>query len=103
MICFALQRSRDHDDPARAKPTATTTRWRVSALPSPPPPPLTHAPDTPGPARARRGLELLRCRRGEPATWIVGASAATGHLDLPADVANRPVAAAAGRPRAVAG
>jgi protein ImuA len=101
VICFALRRSRNHADPALAEPTAATTRWRVSALPSPPP--LPHAPETPGLARARWRLDLLRCRGGEPATWIVEASDATGHLDLPADLANRPVAAPAGRRRAAAG
>ena len=100
VICFALRRSRNHDDPALAEPTAAT-RWRVSALPSPPP--LLHAPETPGLARARWRLDLLRCRGGEPATWIVEASDATGHLDLPADLADRPVAAPAGRRRAAAG
>lgn len=51
VICFALGRSRNHDDPALAEPTAAVTRWRVSALPSPPP--LPHALETPGLARAR--------------------------------------------------
>jgi protein ImuA len=101
VICVALRRSRNHDDSALAEPTAATTRWRVSALPSPPP--LPHAPETPGLARARWRLELLRCRGGEPATWIVEASDATGHLDLPADLADRPAAAPIGRRRAAAG
>jgi protein ImuA len=101
VICFALRRSREHDDPALAEPTAATTRWRVSALPSPPP--LPHAPETPGLTRAGWRLELLRCRGGEPATWIVEASDATGHLDLPADLADRPTAAPVGRPHAAAG
>ncbi len=101
VICLALRRSRKHDDPTLAEPTAATTRWRVSALPSPPP--LPHAPETPGLARARWRLELLRCRGGEPASWIMEASDATGHLDLPADLADRPVAAPAGRHRAAAG
>ncbi len=77
MICFALRRSRNHADPALAEPTAATTRWRVSALPSPPP--LPHAPKTPGLARARWRLDLLHSRGGEPASWIVEASDATGH------------------------
>lgn len=101
VICFALRRTRNHDDPALAEPTAATTRWSVSALPSPPP--LPHAPETPGLARARWRLDLLRCRGGEPATWIVEASDATGHLDLPADLADRPVAAPIERHRAAAG
>jgi protein ImuA len=101
VICFALRRSRNHDDPALTEPTAAATRWRVSALPSPPP--LPHAPETPGLARATWRLDLLRCRGGEPATWIVGASDATGHLDFPAGLVDRPVAAPAGRRRAAAG
>jgi protein ImuA len=101
VICFALRRSREHGDPALAEPTAAATRWRVSALPSPAP--LPHAPETPGLARARWRLELLRCRGGEPASWIVEASDATGHLDLPADLADRPVAAPVARRRAAAG
>ena len=101
VICFALRRSRNHADPALAEPTAATTRWRVSALPSPAP--LPHAPETPGLARVRWRLDLLRCRGGEPATWIVEASDATGHLDLPADLADRPVAAPIERHRAAAG
>jgi protein ImuA len=101
VICFALRRSRSHDDPALAEPTAATTRWRVSALPSPPP--LSHAPETPGLVRARWRLELLCCRGGEPATWIVEASDATGHLDLPPGLADRPAAAPIRRRRAAAG
>jgi protein ImuA len=101
VICFALRRSRNHDDPALAEPTAAMTRWRVSAMPSPPP--LPHAPETPGLARARWRLELLRCRGGEPASWIVEASDATGHLDLSADLDDRSVAAPAGLSVAAAG
>ncbi len=101
VICFALRRSRNYSDPVLSEPTAAVTRWRVSPLPSPPP--LPHAPETPGLARVRWRLELLRCRGGESATWIVEASDATGHLDLPADLADRPVAAPVGLNLAAAG
>jgi len=87
---FVLRRSRKHDDARLAEPIAAATRWRVTALPSPPP--LAHAPETPGLARPRWRLELVRCRGAEPAAWIVEASDATGHLGLPADLADRPAA-----------
>jgi protein ImuA len=98
---FVLRRSRSHDDAMLAEPTAAVTRWRVAALPSLPP--LTHSPETPGLARPRWRLELLRCRGGEPASWIVEASDATGRLDLPADLADRPVASPPERRHAAAG
>lgn len=98
---FVLRRSRSHDDALLAEPTAAVTRWRVAALPSLPP--LTHSPETPGLARPRWHLELLRCRGGEPASWIVEASDATGRLDFPADLADRPVAAPPRPRRAAAG
>lgn len=101
VTCFALRRSRSHDDALLAEPTAAVTRWRVAALPSPPP--LPHSPATPGLARPRWRLELLRCRGGEPASWIVEASDATGRLDLPADLADRPIAASSERRRAAGG
>src|SRR2546422_9575973 len=53
------------------QPTASTTRWRVSALPSTPLP-------VPGIGRARWRLELLRCRRGESAEFEVEACDAQG-------------------------
>jgi len=102
VTCFALRRSRGHDDALLAEPTAAMTRWRVAALPSPPP--LAHSPKTPGLARPRWRLELVRCRGGEPASWIVEACHdTTGRLGLPADLADRSAAAAAGRRRAAAG
>ena len=70
-----------------AEPTAAYTRWRVTAVPSGPP--LPWSPDTPGVARARWKLDLLRCRGGEPKSFVVGACDATGRLGLPADVADR--------------
>ncbi len=101
VTCFALRRSRSHDGALVGEPTAAVTRWRVTALPSPPL--LAHSPATPGLARPRWRLDLVRCRGGEPASWIVEASDATGHLGLPADLADRPVAAPPERRRAAGG
>jgi protein ImuA len=87
VACFALRRSRNAGPTLLANPTAAATRWRVSVLPSPPP--LPHSPGTPGLGRPRWRLDLVRCRGGEPASWIVEASDATGHLRVPADLADR--------------
>ena len=38
-------------------------------------------------------VELLRVRGGEPHSWILEACDATGHLALPAALAERPAAA----------
>jgi protein ImuA len=84
VIAFALRRSHRHDDPALGEPSAAVTRWRVAALPSLETPELP-----PGLDRARWRLELLRCRGGEPANWIVEACDATGRLTLAADLADR--------------
>ena len=79
-----------HDAPVLAEPNAAVTRWRLTALPSMPP--LPQAPEVPGLGRARWRLELLRCRGGEPATWIVEACDATGHLALVAELPDRSAA-----------
>ena len=101
VTCLVLRRSRHFDDALLSEPTAAVTRWRVTALPSPRL--LAHAPETPGLARPRWRLDLVRCRGGEPASWIVEASDATGHLGVPADLGDRPVAAPAERRRAAGG
>ena len=98
VTCFALRRPRTD---IFTEPIAATTRWRVSALPSPPP--LPRAPDTPGLSRSRWRLELVRCRGGEPASWIVEAPDATGCLGLPADLADRPASGMPERLRTAAG
>ncbi len=88
---FLLRRSRVFDDPRFAEPNAAVTRWRIAALPSGPP--LPHAPAVPGLARAVWRLDLVRCRGGAAASWIVEACDATGRLGLAADLSDRSVAA----------
>lgn len=68
------------------QPTAAMTRWRVSALPSAPLP-------VPGVGRARWRVELLRVRAGEGFEMELEACDGTGHLGLPADVADGSAAA----------
>jgi protein ImuA len=86
----ASSRMHSHDDPILAEPNAAVTRWRLAALPSAPS--LPRAPDVPGLGRARWRLDLLRCRGGEPASWIVEACDATGHLALVAEFPDRSAA-----------
>ncbi|WP_128254146.1 ImuA family protein [Falsirhodobacter deserti] len=71
------------------QPTAAMTRWRVSVLPSSPLP-------VPGVGRARWLIELIRARAGESLDIELEACDGTGHLGLPAAVADRS-AATAGR------
>lgn len=85
-LAFALRRSRKHDDPALAAPSAAATSWRIAALPSRPP--LPHAPDTPGLGPQRWLLALVRCRGGKTATWTVEACDAEGRLGLVAEAAD---------------
>jgi protein ImuA len=108
VICLALRRDRGQGqgqgrgDALLAEPTAAMTRWRISPLPSPPP--LAHSPDTPGLGWPRWRLELLRCRGGEPASWIVEASdESKNNLPLSAKLADRPAAAALARRHAAVG
>jgi protein ImuA len=101
IICFALRRTRRADQADLADPIAAETRWRITAIASRPP--LSWAPETPGLGRARWRLDLIRCRGGEPHTWIVEAPNAQGRLGLAPDLANRPAAQAGERDRAVAG
>lgn len=101
VTCLVLRRSRRYDDAQLSAPTAAVTRWRVTALPAPPL--LEYSLETPGLARSRWGLELARCRGGEPASWIVEATDATGHLALPFGVADRSAEAPRNRHSAVYG
>ena len=77
------------------QPTAAVTRWRISALPSTPLP-------VPGVGRARWFVELIRCRAGGCAEFIVEACDEEGRLALPADLADRSAASRDGRGRASA-
>jgi protein ImuA len=94
---FALRRWRNGERAARqrAAPNAAVTRWRVAALPG------AVMGDMPGVGRPRWRVELWRCRGGVPASWMVEACNATGHVTLAAELADR-LAAPAFRP-AVAG
>lgn len=65
------------------QPTASVTRWRVTALPSSPLP-------VPGVGLGRWHLELIRARAGESADFEVEAPDASGHIALPAELAYRP-------------
>jgi protein ImuA len=93
-IGIAVRRWRRQSDTADfGQPTASVTRWRVSALPSTPLP-------VPGVGRARWQLELIRCRAGESADFIVEACDAKGRLALASDLAHGPGQAEARRRRA---
>jgi protein ImuA len=82
---FALRRWRDGDRAAaqRLAPNAAQTRWRITALPG------DVAAGEPGIGRARWQVELWRCRGGAPASWVVEACDATGHVSLVAALADR--------------
>lgn len=77
------------------QPTAAATRWRVTSLPSSPLP-------APGVGRPRWYIELIRCRSGDCAEFSLEACDEKGRLALPAELADRSVAPAAGRRRAAA-
>lgn len=85
VTAFALRRWRLGAQAAaeRAAPIAAMTRWKVSALPS------RALEDEPGIGVPLWRLELLRCRGGVPAQWIVEACDATGHVALAAGLADR--------------
>lgn len=63
-------------------PTAAVTRWRIAPAPSETMP-------APGFGRDRWQVELVRCRGGEPRSWILEACDAKGRLALPANLADR--------------
>lgn len=86
VLAVLVRRSQGFDDPVLTEPSAAMTRWRVAMLPSPPA--LPRAPDIAGLRRARWKLELMRCRGGEPGSWIVEACDATGCLGMVADLAD---------------
>src|SRR5947208_3579008 len=92
----------DGDEAARERerPSAAVTRWRIAALP---------ARDIDDPrlrqliGQPRWRVELLRCRGGVPAQWVVESGVvesgdvevadATGHVRLSPELADRPAAA----------
>jgi protein ImuA len=81
-IGIAVRRWRRQTEAADfGQPTASVTRWRVSALPSTPLP-------VPGVGRARWQVELIRCRAGESADFEVEACDAKGRLAVPSDLAD---------------
>jgi protein ImuA len=96
-----LRRPRRLAEDIVAEPTAARTRWRVSALPSGPA--LAWSPKTPGLARARWQLDLVRVRGGQPKSFIVEACDATGRLGLAAVLADRPAAQSDAHRRAAVG
>jgi protein ImuA len=67
VTALALRRWRTAAASARHRvlPTAAATRWRVAAAPSRP------EEGEPGVGRIRWRLDLLRCRGGAPAGWLV--------------------------------
>ena len=69
------------------QPTAAMTRWRISVLPS------TALP-VPGLGRSRWLIELIRARAGESLDIELEACDGTGHLGVPAALADRPAQAA---------
>lgn len=86
-VASPLARAADASPLAQAEPSAAMTRWRVAALPSPPA--LLYAPRVAGIGRGRWQIDLVRCRGGVPASWIMEACDAQGHLRLVADLADR--------------
>jgi protein ImuA len=95
-IGIAIRRWRRQTEAADfGQPTAAVSRWRVSAVPSAPLP-------VPGIGRARWLVELIRCRAGDSADFIVEACDAKGRLALPADLVHGQVSAEAGEFRASA-
>jgi protein ImuA len=99
VTAFVLQRWRNADvaQSERAAPIAAVTRWRIGALPSLP----RHG--EPGLGRPIWRVELLRCRGGVPAQWIMEASDATGHVALAAELAGRAPAPAERQPLRLVG
>lgn len=90
VTAFALRRWRSGERAAhqRTMPNAAVTRWRIAALPG------DLADAEPGIGRLRWRVELWRCRGGVPASWMVEACDATGHVSLATELADRPLAPA---------
>lgn len=95
-IALAIRRWRRMTEASDfGQPTASVTRWRVTALPSEPLP-------VPGVGRARWLVELIRARAGEYADFELGACDEQGRLALPADLVHGSADAQPGRLGAVA-
>jgi protein ImuA len=95
-IGIAVRRWRRETEAADfGQPTASTTRWRVTALPASPLP-------VPGVGRPRWQLELIRARAGDSADFEVEACDEEGRITIPAKLVHRPAAAVDGHQRAIA-
>jgi len=93
-LAIAVRRWRRQAEAADfGQPTASNTRWRVTALPSSPLPAA-------GVGRARWMVELLRCKAGESADFELEACDETGRLAVPADLADRSLASGSWERRA---
>jgi len=97
ITAFLLRRWRNSEEAARERerPSAAVTRWRIAALPAREVDDLRLR-QLIGQPRWR--VELLRCRGGVPAQWVVESgdvevADATGHVCLSAELADRPAAA----------
>jgi protein ImuA len=106
VTAFLLRRWRNGEEAAaeRERPSVALTRWRVMSLPSCDEPRLRDDPRHRHLiGRPRWQVELLRCRGGVPAQWIVESGVvgsgdvevadATGPVCLSAELADRPAAA----------
>lgn len=83
-IALAIRRWRRMTDAVDfGQPTASVTRWRISALPSAPLP-------VPGVSRARWLVELIRARAGDCADFELEACDDAGRLAHPAELAHGP-------------
>jgi protein ImuA len=71
--------------------SSALTRWRIRALPSG----LVAGRSVAGPGASRWSVELLRCRGGVPRSWCLEWDDATHSVHMVADLADRPLAAAA--------
>lgn len=88
-LAIAIRRWRRAAEAADfGQPTASMTRWRVTALPSSPLP-------VPGVGRPRWLVELIRARAGDCADFELEACDEAGRLALPAELADRSAAAGA--------
>jgi protein ImuA len=95
-IGIAIRRWRRQAEAADfGQPTASTTRWRVTALPALPLP-------VPGLGRPRWLVELIRARTGECADFEVESCDEKGRIAIPAKLVHRPAATEHGHERAIA-